>query len=127
MGRLSNVLRDAEGPGKKYLVFICPGCNDFHMVCIEPGPWKWDGNADSPTFTPSILIRNGHFASHFKHGEDRCWCDYNRELVEEGKPPSKYKCVVCHSFVRNGRIEFLADCTHELAGQTVDLPILPED
>lgn len=28
----------------------------------------------------------------------------------------------CHSFVRAGRIEFLSDCTHDLAGQTVDLP-----
>ena len=28
---------------------------------------------------------------------------------------------VCHSFVRDGRIEFLSDCTHELAGQTVEL------
>ena len=30
--------------------------------------------------------------------------------------------LVCHSFVRNGRIEFLGDCTHGLAGKTVDLP-----
>lgn len=28
----------------------------------------------------------------------------------------------CHSFVRAGKIEFLSDCTHDLAGQTVDLP-----
>jgi hypothetical protein len=37
---------------------------------------------------------------------------------------------VCHSFVRAGRIEFLPDCAHALAGQTVDmvdLEILGED
>lgn len=28
----------------------------------------------------------------------------------------------CHSFVRDGKIEFLSDCHHELRGQTVDLP-----
>jgi hypothetical protein len=28
---------------------------------------------------------------------------------------------VCHSFVRAGRIEFLPDCAHALAGQTVDM------
>lgn len=28
----------------------------------------------------------------------------------------------CHSFVTDGRIQFLADCTHSLKGQTVDLP-----
>jgi hypothetical protein len=30
--------------------------------------------------------------------------------------------VVCHSFVIDGRIQFLSDSTHVLAGQTVDLP-----
>lgn len=33
---------------------------------------------------------------------------------------------VCHSFVTDGRIQFLADCTHDLAGLTVDLPDFPE-
>lgn len=28
----------------------------------------------------------------------------------------------CHCFVRDGRIEFLSDCSHALAGQTVELP-----
>src|SRR5436309_254590 len=28
---------------------------------------------------------------------------------------------VCHSFVRDGLIEFLGDCTHPLAGRTVPL------
>lgn len=27
----------------------------------------------------------------------------------------------CHLFVRDGRIEYLSDCHHELRGQTVDL------
>jgi len=33
---------------------------------------------------------------------------------------------ICHSFIRDGKIQFLGDCTHALAGQTVDLPELPE-
>lgn len=28
----------------------------------------------------------------------------------------------CHSFVTDGKIRFLSDCDHELAGQTVELP-----
>lgn len=28
----------------------------------------------------------------------------------------------CHSFVTLGKIQFLTDCEHELAGQTVPLP-----
>lgn len=31
----------------------------------------------------------------------------------------------CHSFVREGRIQFLGDCTHGLRGQTVELPEFP--
>ena len=29
---------------------------------------------------------------------------------------------ICHSFVDNGYIRFLNDCTHELAGKTVEIP-----
>ena len=31
----------------------------------------------------------------------------------------------CHSFVRAGTWQFLSDCTHTLAGQTVPVPNLP--
>lgn len=31
------------------------------------------------------------------------------------------KDEICHSFVTDGKIRFLNDCTHDLAGQTVDL------
>ncbi len=33
--------------------------------------------------------------------------------------------TVCHSFLTDGRIQFLDDCTHAMAGQTVDLPSFP--
>lgn len=58
--------------------------------------WTWNGDVDRPTFAPSVLVR-------YPWGSDQ-------------------HQVVCHSFVRDGRIEFLGDCTHALAGQTVDLP-----
>jgi len=31
----------------------------------------------------------------------------------------------CHCFVRDGKIEFLNDCTHDLKGQTVGIPDWP--
>lgn len=34
--------------------------------------------------------------------------------------------MVCHCFIVAGQWQFLGDCTHELAGQTVDLPLLPD-
>jgi len=48
-------------------------------------------------------------------------------MAARGEPPPDGKRypgadVVCHSFVTDGRIQFLGDCTHTLAGQTVDLP-----
>jgi hypothetical protein len=80
-------------------VFHCPGCECGHMVRVNgPHPvWGWNGSVDSPTFNPSILL-NG-----------------NPAFVNPTAPR-------CHSFVRDGRIQFLADSTHKLAGQTVEIP-----
>jgi hypothetical protein len=34
----------------------------------------------------------------------------------------------CHSFVVEGQMQFLSDCTHEMAGQIVPIPpVLRED
>jgi hypothetical protein len=78
-------------------MFRCPGCEldplDSGLHCPTTG-WTFNGDMERPTFGPSILVR---------------W-----------KAPEGEK--VCHSYVRDGRIEFLGDCTHALAGQTVDLP-----
>lgn len=73
-------------------VLWCPGCKGYHIV---PPTWTFNGNLEKPTFTPSLLIR-------YTYGEE-------------------HKPVVCHSLIRDGKIQFLGDCTHELAGQTLDL------
>lgn len=79
--------------------FECPGCGASHHA----RGWHWNGSKEAPTFTPSILV------------------EYNGpDAGVDGAPPA-----VCHSFVTNGRIQFLSDCTHALAGQTVDLPVVP--
>lgn len=102
----------------------CPGCGQFHSMHVNPtggftdGPgWHWNGNLEKPTFTPSILSRSGHHAGHYVPGSP-CWCTYNAEHPED----ATFNCNICHSFVTDGRIQFLNDCTHSLAGQTVDLP-----
>lgn len=103
------------------LCFRCPGCQDVHSLNVgsEAGPrWSWNGSVVSPTLSPSLLIRSGHFASHWQAG-DNCWCTYNAQNPEH---PAPFACAVCHSFVRDGQIEFLSDCTHALAGKTVPLP-----
>ncbi|MDR7867595.1 MAG: DUF6527 family protein [Sporomusaceae bacterium] len=107
---------------EKYVRFWCPGCKGYHIVPIA-GNYKWDffGDAERPTLSPSILRRSGHYAPHAKP-DGHCWCTYNAEQEKKGEPPAPFKCTVCHSFVRDGCIQFLNDCTHELAGQTVELP-----
>jgi hypothetical protein len=47
--------------------------------------------------------------------------------LEEDKPSVTPSILAtgekrCHSYVREGKIQFLDDCDHTLAGQTVDLP-----
>lgn len=113
-------MRSIEGG---QLAFWCPGCNMAHAVTVGAGGWAGPGDVDRPTFSPSILVRSGHHASHYKAG-DNCWCTY---YAENPPPPSerRFECAICHSFVTDGRIQFLGDCTHKLAGQTVELPEFP--
>jgi hypothetical protein len=114
MAALSKKLRSLEG-GR--VVFWCPGCGMAHQITVSrdaapDGPcWGWDGDAEAPTFTPSIVAQTGHFVEpRGKH------CD------KSGDPEWPCDCIRCHCFVTRGRILYLQDCTHALAGQTVDLP-----
>lgn len=103
--------------------FWCPGCRGYHSLTTSPGGWGFNGNKDAPTFTPSILTKGGHYADHHKQG-DTCWCTFYKEEKHKDDP-IKFECSICHSFVTDGMIQFLGDCTHALAGQTVELPDYP--
>jgi len=97
----------------------CPGCDEFHTLNIEAGDgrpcWGFNGDFEKPTFTPSLLVRRGHFVPG--HDNGKCWCHYKEQHGED----APFSCGVCHSFIRNGEIQFLTDCTHKLAGKTVPL------
>lgn len=112
------VLRTMEGG---LVSFWCPGCQEAHSVRTESMDgkpvWGFNGDYDRPTFTPSVLMTSGHYVSFHKPG-DLCWCSYDAEHPDRTAP---FKCTVCHSFVTDGKIQFLGDCTHALAGQTVAL------
>jgi hypothetical protein len=87
------------GDGKPYgWKFRCPGCNDWHVL----HGWTFNGNLEKPTFSPSVLVH-----SHEALGDD------DKTVITTPR---------CHSFVTDGRIQFLTDSTHELSGKTVDLP-----
>lgn len=87
----------------------CPGCEHFHAVPISPealangATWKFTGDFDNPTLTPSVKITMGPFSGHF--GEKL-----------------KGKTIVCHFNLTNGNMQFHGDCTHHLKGKTIPLP-----
>lgn len=84
--------------------FECPGCKGTHVIPTSgDNAWGFNGSLELPTLTPSILVYP---------------TDHLTAAGERIRTPR------CHSFVREGRIEFLGDCTHDLKGQTVDLPEL---
>jgi len=87
------------------VVFFCPGCRIEHGVWTSKpasngAQWRWNGDMVRPTFEPSLVVTYG------------------------GAGPDDIPARRCHSFVRDGQIQFLADCTHPLAGQTV--PLMPQ-
>lgn len=91
------IVEELKGDNIKYRTFIveCPGCEELHVIPIE-GPVKWDFNGDmeKPTFSPSLFVNRGR------------------------TNPVSHQC---HSFIRKGQWEFLTDCSHSLAGQTVPM------
>lgn len=115
---MTAVAKKWTGGGQEGVHFFCPGCNEVHGITYSPTGWSFNGNLVSPTFTPSVLVR-GHKVVKDEKGK---WTgDWVRDdaggLVPE----------ICHSFVTDGRIQFLSDCTHPLKGQTVDLPPWKDD
>lgn len=98
MAKIRFIKRGGQGQ------FWCPGCDSLHAVAIdEPYPngarWKFNGDYLNPTLTPSVLVTQ---PGHLKDGRR------------------------CHLFLKNGVIQFLGDCTHELKGTYADLPPLPD-
>lgn len=73
------------------LLFWCPGCGYGHH--LDTRRWTWNGDMNKPTASPSLLV--------------------NKE--ELGDSPR------CHFFIREGRLQYLGDCTHKLAGQTIEM------
>lgn len=78
--------------------FWCAGCETHHRILTPP--WGFNDDVERPTFSPSVLVT-------YDFGEQR-----------EAKR--------CHTFVTDGRIQYLDDCTHALKGQTVDLAPIAE-
>lgn len=81
------------------------------------GCWTWNGDTERPTLKPSVLTQSGCFDVNHRLGNS-CWCIYNKEHPNENVP---FNCFRCHSWINEGQVLFLSDCTHELKNQTLDL------
>ena len=116
MSALGRKLRRLEGDR---VAFWCPGCGEAHQVAVPPHPqaWGFNGNGDAPTFTPSVLVTR---TTAEPPVTPENLGDWKRAPWVQTK-----RTMTCHSFVTDGRIQFLGDCTHALNGQTVDLPDFP--
>ena len=93
------------------LRFRCPGCGTDHFVSVGPRSywpehirWRFNGDYNKPTIRPSVLV------------------------TLDVPPDVKLNPDVrrCHSFITDGRSQFLGDCTHPMAGKTVNLPDFEE-
>ncbi|MDP2369319.1 DUF6527 family protein [Rhodoferax sp.] len=115
-----NMVGRYNGPDECHAEFLCPGCGNTHMLgvadgCVGPR-WSWNMDKVRPTFQPSVLSRGNKLVK-----------DASGEWTGEWERDGSGNLIpyVCHSYVTDGRIQFLGDCTHALAGQTVDLPAWP--
>lgn len=73
------------------IVWYCPGCKCHHGVPIPPHRGAWNWNSSLDEPTLSPSVVIRH------NGSD------------------------CHCFIRDGKIKFLGDCTHALAGKAVEM------
>lgn len=106
-------IQDDKGQHYGY-AFPCPGCKSVHQIndqeSVSIGPkWDFNGNMDAPTFSPSLKVTHRHPKGY--DNDHPAPADFDGEYVED----------VCHSFITDGKIQFLDDCYHELAGQTVPM------
>lgn len=89
-----------RGEGHEEYWFHCPGCKFDHTVIVQWGAnerhrfprWRFNNDLNEPTFEPSLLFEG-----------------------DGGKFPK------CHFYIRQGKLEYLSDCAHELKGQTISM------
>ena len=104
---MPKVLESWDKDQEKVYLIECPGCGHCHMFDKR---WTFNGDFDKPTFRASMLSKYRHPKGY--SNENPAPKGWVGEYVEE----------ICHSFVTDGMIEYLSDCTHELAGKTIELP-----
>lgn len=122
MSLISPVLRKSTSG----FIWWCPGCRSAHHINVGSGSgpqWTWNGDADRPSFQPSVLVRGirqdmtTEELIDYDHAAENQSSD---ELLANPKFGTR-----CHVYVTDGQIQFLGDCTHDHANKTVPIPPWP--
>lgn len=108
--RISKYLLRVDNYRENCIFHYCPACDDLHPFAVDsPFPnghqWTFNNNLEKPTFSPSMNCSIGPYPEGTKRaGEiDRC-----------------------HYHLKEGKIQYLGDCTHDYKGKTINLPEIPE-
>lgn len=107
-------------------IWWCPGCKVTHSINVggTTGPqWTWNNDADRPTFRPSVDAKG--IRQDMSADEEAAYDRDCKTLSHDQLLAHPVYGIHCHTFITDGQIQFLGDCTHNLANQTVDLPEWP--
>lgn len=122
MAQLSSKLRTLSD---NHLGYWCQGCEMLHQVGVKEGAgprWEWNGNVEFPTFKPSVLTQ------WYTYEPPASFDDLELlEKIRSGEIVQTRVNKICHTFITDGVVQFLGDCTHQFAGQTLPLPDLPKE
>lgn len=95
-----------------HFAFYCKGCDEAHSFNSQ---WQFNNDFDCPTVSPSILVQYVKVPHPIPLDENGKY-----KIGSDGRIEG---CIdmVCHSFIKDGMIQYLNDCTHEFKGQTIAL------
>jgi hypothetical protein len=101
--RLVNGKQEQCEPNEaSYLKFILPSDGGIQMLPVilkgsrdNSNAWTWNGDVYNPTLKPSVLV--------------------------QGFVPGTRQPLRCHTWITDGKAQFLGDCSHDLVNTTVDL------
>lgn len=141
MSMLSKKLRKWSDPatGREGLTYWCQGCQEAHGINTAGGgagrSWTWNGDADKPVFSPSVLSRTYRYPENYDPDSN----PEHAEILGAFEPGGGgHEWMMnhpkwgkrCHTFVgcngaQPGEVIFLDDCTHGLRG-VHPFPDLPD-